>query len=235
MKLRVSRSICLAIILLSILGNVFAEEKPVNLESKSITDFDDPEAQPWFVMGSKFSTAEFPKIAFVNSWPISVYGYNPADKEKLKSLGVAMLFDRKEYNWVDVVPGKKTGSGDSVKYEPVEIRLPGRISSIAMWVWSGNFNYYIEAYVRDYKGIVHTLKMGDLNHVGWKNFRVTVPGNVPQAKKYLPKLEGLTLVKFRIWTRPTEVAAIPAGADAPDTQKAIYFYFDQSQGAHGHL
>ncbi|HRZ91001.1 MAG TPA: hypothetical protein P5117_16080, partial [Spirochaetia bacterium] len=83
MKRRVSRSICLAILLVSLLsaGGVFAQEKPVNLESKVIDSFDDPEGNPWFVMGSKFSTAEFPKVASVNSWPISIYGYNPADKD----------------------------------------------------------------------------------------------------------------------------------------------------------
>lgn len=229
MKRRVSRSICLAIILVSLLsaGGAFAQEKPVNLESKDIQDFDDPEAQPWFVMGSKFSTADFPKVAYVNSWPISIYGYNPADKDKLRTLGVAMLFDRKEYNWVDVVPGKKTGSGEDVKYEPVELPLPGRVAMLDMWIWSGNFNYYVEAFIRDYKGIVHTIYMGDLNHVGWKNFRINIPSNIPQSKKYLPKLEGLKLVKFRIWTRPTEVVAIPAGAEEPAHKKAIYFYFDR--------
>lgn len=229
MKQRVSRSICLAIVLISFIsaGNAFANEKPINLESKIIQDFDDPEAQPWFVMGSKFSTAGFPKVAYVNSWPISIYGTSPENKDKLKTLGVAMLFDRKEYNWIDIIPGKKTGSGDDVKYEPVEIPLPGRVAMLDMWIWSGNFNYYIEAFIRDYKGIVHTIQMGTLNHIGWKNFRINIPNNIPQSKKYLPKLEGLTLVKFRIWTRPTEVVAIPAGADAPDHEKAIYFYFDQ--------
>lgn len=209
------------------IGNVFAQEKPINLESKIVQDFDDPDAQPWFVMGSKFSTAGYPKVAYANSWPVSIYGTNPENKDKLKSLGVAMLFDRKEYNWVDLVPGKKTGSGEDVKYEPVEIPLPGRVSILDMWIWSGNLNYYIEAYVRDYKGIVHMIPMGTLNHVGWKNFRINIPTSIPQSKTFLPKREGLTLVKFRIWTRPTEVVALPAGPGATDQQKAIYFYFDQ--------
>jgi hypothetical protein len=229
MKQRVCRSICLAIALLSLfsIGNVFADEKPINLESKIVQDFDDPDAQPWFVMGSKFSAAEYPKLAYANAWPVSIYGNNPQNKDTLRSLGIAMLFDRKEYNWVDVVPGKKTGSGTDAKYEPTEIPLPGRVSMLDMWIWSGNFNYYIEAYIRDYKGIVHMIPMGTLNHVGWKNFRINIPTSIPQAKKYLPKLEGLTLVKFRIWTRPTEVVAIPSRADAAQPPQAIYFYFDQ--------
>ena len=68
--------------------------------------------------------------------------------------------------------------------------------------------------------------MGDLNHVGWKNFRVAIPTSIPQSKKYLPKTENLQLVKFRIWTRPTEVVAAPVRAEAPLHEKAVYFYFD---------
>ncbi|HSV57113.1 MAG TPA: flagellar filament outer layer protein FlaA, partial [Magnetospirillaceae bacterium] len=125
------------------------------------------------------------------------------------------------------IPGRRTGSGADARFEPVELPIPGRVSMIDMWIWSGNFHYFLEVFLRDYKGIVHTIPMGDLNHVGWRNFRVNVPTGIPQVKRFLPKLEGLTLVKFRIWTRPTEAVAVPAGADAPDHEKAVIFYFDQ--------
>jgi len=204
-----------------------ADDVTVNIESVVVQDFDDFAAQPWFVMGSKFSTEGFPKAAYVNSWPLAVFGSNPANKDSLNALGVAMLFDRREYNWVDLVPGKKSGSGESATYEPVELPLPGRVSAIDLWIWSPNFSYYIEAYIRDYKGIVHVIDMGELSHVGWKNFRINIPSSIPQSKKYLPRRESLSLVKFRIWTRPTEVAATPAPAGSPAHEKAVYFYFDQ--------
>ncbi len=227
MKQRVVKAICLSFVIVFMLAatGAFADDETVNLESIVVQTFDDPAAQPWFVIGSKFSTKDYPKLAYAKSWPTSIFG--SGDGKDLRSLGIAMLFDRKEYNWVDIIPGKKSGSGDGATYEPLELPLPGRVKMLDMWIWSGNYNYYIEAYIRDYTGIVHIIPMGDLNHVGWKNFRANIPASVPQSKKYLPRSENLTLVKFRIWTRPTEVVASPTKADAPMEAKAIYFYFDQ--------
>jgi len=228
MKQRVVKAICLSFVIVFMLAatGAFADDVTVNLESFVIQSFDDPDAQPWFLIGSKFATKDFPKMTYAKTWPVALYGTSAGDKD-LRSLGLALLFDRKEYNWVDIVPGTKSGSGDSVTYAPKELPLPGRVRMLDMWVWSGNYDYYLEAYVRDFKGIVHILPMGDLNHVGWKNFRVNIPNNIPQSKKYLPKRENLTLVKFRIWTRPTEVVASPTKADATQMEKAVYFYFDQ--------
>ncbi|TFG82923.1 MAG: hypothetical protein E4H20_06690 [Spirochaetales bacterium] len=227
MKQRVVKAIGLSLAFIFMLSAVqaFADDSTVTLESVIVQSFDDADAQPWFVIGSKFATAGYPKLAYVNTWPIALQGANPSDKN-LKSLGIAMLFDRKEYNWVDIVPGTKTGSGESISYAPRELDLPGRVNSVNMWIWSGNYDYYIEAYIRDYTGIVHVVPMGNLSHIGWKNFRANLPSNIPQSKKYLPKRETLTLVKFRIWTRPTEVVAAPTRPDAPQYEKAIYFYLD---------
>lgn len=228
MKQRVVRAIGLSLVIVFLLAatGAFADDQTVNLESFVVQTFDEPEAQPWFLIGSKFSTAEFPKLAYAKAWPQALFGYNPEGKD-YRSLGVAMLFDRKEYNWVDVVPGKKSGSGAEVTYEPIELDLPGRVKMIDVWLWSGNYDYYIEAYIRDYKGIVHILPMGDLTHVGWKNFRVSMPDTIPQSKKYLPKRENLRLVKFRIWTRPTEIVAAHTRSTEKPEERAIYFYFDQ--------
>jgi hypothetical protein len=228
MKQRVVKAICLSFVIVFMLAatGAFADDETVNLESFVVQSFDEPDNQPWFVVGSKFATKDYPKLAYAKQWPVALFGSNGGGKD-IRSLGVAMLFDRKEYNWVDIIPGKKSGSGADAKYEPIELDLPGRVKMLDVWIWSGNYNYYIEAYIRDYKGIVYVLDMGDLNHAGWKNFRVNIPSNVPQSKKYLPRRENLTLVKFRIWTRPTEVVAAPVKADAPIQEKAVYFYFDQ--------
>lgn len=227
MKQRVAKAVGLSLVLMFLVAApaAFADDETLTLESIVVQSFDDMEEQPWFVIGSKFATAGYPKIASVKAWPVSLHGAMAPDKD-FRSLGIAMLFDRKEYNWVDVIPGKKTGSGTDVKYEPIELPLPGRVRMLDMWIWSGNYNYYVEAYIRDYTGIVHIIPMGELNHVGWRNFRANLPASIPQSKKYLPKKEGLTFVKFRIWARPTEVAAVPTRADSPEYEKAIYFYFD---------
>ena len=167
MKQRVVKAICLSFVIVFMLAaaEAFADDVTINLESFVVQNFDDPETQPWFLIGSKFSTKEYPKLAYAKAWPVALFGTDGGGKD-IRSLGVAMLFDRKEYNWVDVIPGKKSGSGDDATYEPVELPLPGRVKALDMWIWSGNFDYYIEAFIRDYKGIVHTLPMGNLSHVG---------------------------------------------------------------------
>jgi hypothetical protein len=220
MKQHINRALLFTIALLSLVGagTLFADETTVNLESRVIQDFSKPEAQSWFAMGSKFSTANFPVIGVIKGGPLAILSGDQAAAQNARSLSVGMLFDRKEYNWVDMIPGTKD--------KPIELPLPGRVKMIDMWVWSGNFSYYLEAFVRDYRGVVYTIPMGDLNFVGWKNLRINIPDNIPQSKKYLPRRQGLTLVKFRIWTRPTEVVVIPGTEGAPDLERAVKFNFN---------
>jgi hypothetical protein len=218
MKQLISRALLVTVALLALaaIAPLFADDATVNLESKVIQDFSKTEAQNWFVQGSKFSTTDFPKLGFIKSGPTAILGGDKALAESARSLAVAMLFDRKEYNWVDIIPGTKD--------KPVELPLPGRVKNLDLWIWSGNFQYYMEAFVRDYRGVVYTIPLGDLSFVGWKNLRINIPDNVPQAKKYLPKRQGLTLVKFRIWTRPTEVTVIPGTEGAEQIDRAVKFY-----------
>jgi hypothetical protein len=46
--------------------------------------------------------------------------------------------------------------------------------------------------------------MGNIGHTGWKNLRARIPTNIIQSKRVLPHRAGLSFVKFRIWTQPTE-------------------------------
>ena len=73
-----------------------------------------------------------------------------------------------------------------------------------MWVWGANLQYYIEIYVRDWQGVVHSLYLGDISHQGWKNLRTRVPTSIQQSRRVLPRLAGLSFIKFRIWTTPVE-------------------------------
>lgn len=220
MKQLIARALLFSLVLLSATGGgfLFADDSTVNLESKVVQDFSKPDAQNWFAYGSNFSTGDFPRWGFINAAPLAVFGSDPQAMKSATSLGIAMLFDRQGYNWVDIVPGTKN--------KPTEIPLPGKVRMLDMWVWSGNFDYYLDAYVRDYKGIVYTLPMGNLDFTGWKNLRVDIPDNIPQSEKYLPRRESLTLVKFRIWTRPKEVVVVPGlSANASNIEKAVKFYF----------
>lgn len=198
------KAVCLVLMVFASVLAVHGDEKTVNLESRILESFDGDSGYAWKAFASKFTTRNdedaFPKITIVPTWPTALHGYNREGKD-LKSLGVWGRFDRQGYNWIDMVPFKADAAEDA---DPVEIPIPGRVQLLDMWVWGANFNYYLEAYIRDYKGVVHIINMGDLSFEGWKNLRINIPDNIPQAKRTLPRREGLTLVKFRLWTRPME-------------------------------
>ncbi|MDR2618184.1 MAG: flagellar filament outer layer protein FlaA [Treponema sp.] len=206
-------------------SDLFGDENTVDYEAIVLDTFDGNSAHEWTigsktyqydftwkVDASKFATKsdedQWPKLTYVPSWPMALFGTNREGKD-LKSLGIWGKFDRRGYNWVDVYPV----SGDSD--EPFEIPIPGRISYLDMWVWGANLNYYVEAYFRDYQGVVHNIYLGAIGHTGWKNMRVHIPTNIRQSKRVLPRLAGLTFIKFRIWTTPLERV------------DNFYVYFDQ--------
>jgi len=161
----------------------------------------------WALDASKFASVvkdeKFPKITKVEAWPMALFGLNKSNLN-ITSLGVWGKFDRRGYNWIDVYPAVPGTGQNGEDPEPFEIPLPGRVQYLDMWVWGSNLNYYLEAFVRDYQGVVHTLYLGNLAYQGWRNLRVKIPNSIPQYKRVLPRYAGLTFVKFRIWTTPVE-------------------------------
>jgi hypothetical protein len=206
MKYSGFKVVCLLLVACTALFSAFGDEITQNLESRIVESFDDDSEYEWRLTASKFATKSdeetFPKIASVDAWPEAVFGSNPENEDgTLKSLGIWGRFDRRGFNWVDVYPVVR---GADENATPSELPLPGRVKNIDLWVWSGNFDYYVEAYVRDYLGIVHIIDMGTLDFEGWKNLLAPIPNVIPQGKRQLPKLESLQFIKFRIWTQPTE-------------------------------
>jgi len=162
----------------------------------------------WAVAASKFATkstnedgneVSYPIMAYIESWPVALYGYK-REGDPVKSLGINGRFDRQGYNWIDIYPVQ--GEGNDAK--PFEIPMPGRIRYLDLWVWGANLDYNVEAYIRDFQGAVHIIKMGNLAYTGWRNLRANVPATVHQAKRILPNLAQLHFVKFRVWTTPGE-------------------------------
>lgn len=198
------KAACLVLLSCIALSSIGSDERTLNLESKILESFDGDSGYVWRLAASKFATRTdsetFPKLSYLAVWPDALWGRNREDKE-LKSLGIWGRFDRKGYNWIDVYPVKE-GEGEDAA--PAEIPIPGRAKSIDLWVWGSNYNFYLEAYIRDYKGVIHRIDMGDLWFTGWKNLRANIDEGIPQAKRQLPNRQGLTFVKFRIWTRPIE-------------------------------
>jgi hypothetical protein len=182
-------------------GFAVADENTQTIASRSIATFDDPATNGnWIVQGSKFATKGYPQMQLVRSWPEALYGKNKANKD-LFSLGIHGKFDRKSYNYVEIIPARKDSAG---KLAPAGIPIPGRAQNVNMWVWGANFNYWIDVYVRDYQGIDHVLHMGSVMFPGWKNLSANISTAIPQARKYIPRYAGLELTKIVLWTAPDE-------------------------------
>jgi hypothetical protein len=198
--------------------SAFGDERTVVLETKILESFDnfhDDEADAryskydWKVEGSKFATKtkdadgnvtdSWPKVTYVPAWPVMIFGASP-DPE-VKSLGVWGKFDRQGYNWIDIYPVEAGADEDA---PATVIPIPGRIQYLDIWVWGSNLRYSLEAYFRDFRGVMHVINFGSINHTGWKNLRAAIPVSIPQSKTVLPRLAALSFVKFRIWTEPTE-------------------------------
>lgn len=182
-----------------------ADENTVNLESRIIESFDDPDAQEWMVIGSKFVSEGKPLVAYAPAWPEALFGAN-RDGKDLKVLAIQASFDRMGYNFLEIFPVREE-DGEKV-HDP--ITLPGKVRMIDLWLWGSNYDYYMDLHLRDYTGVVHVLRLGSLKYTGWKNLRVELPGYIPQAGGYVTSggfIKNLELIKLVLWTKPTENVA----------------------------
>ena len=210
---------CIAVF--SVNGQQFGTQ--LVLESRILESFNGDEDNPyvWRAESSRFITPlrnsdgsvvqdnngnaqTYPIMTYVETWPLAVFGnVRPAGSPPLRSLGINGGFDRRGYNWIDIYPVL----ADDPDEKPYEIPIPGIVKKVDMWVWGSNLRYYIEIFVRDYRGVVFPLKLGDVSYQGWRNLTVDVPSIIAQTRRTLPAYAGLTFVKFRIWTQPTEVVS----------------------------
>jgi hypothetical protein len=163
----------------------------------------------WKAAGSKFSTKTdnqtFPIISPVATAPQALLRQKP----DIKSLGIQGAFDRQGYNWIDIYPTLADGDGG-----PAEIPLKGRTRVIDVWVWGSNLNYSLEVYLRDNKGMIHAIPLGQLNYAGWKNLRIDVPAGMPMISNILPRqTDDSKFVKFRLWTSPEEKTYVSVKRD----------------------
>jgi hypothetical protein len=180
---------------------VMGDELTQAIASRNLISFDDPATnQNWVVQGSKYAAQGFPQMQLVRAWPESLYGKNK-DSKQLFSLGIHGRFDRKSFNYIEIIPTKKDDAG---KVQPNAVPIPGRAKSIDMWVWGSNFNFTLDVYLRDYQGIDHVVHMGSLLFTGWKDLSALIPANIPQSRTYIPRYAGLELTKLVIWTAPEE-------------------------------
>jgi hypothetical protein len=178
-----------------------ADEITQTIASRVIESFDDPNSgNSWLVQASKYTTKGFPQAELVRTWPEALYGKNRENVPHF-AYGIHSKFDRKSYNFIEIIPVGKDANGKVVS-KPIPI--PGRAKNIDMWVWGANYNYWLDAHIRDFQGIDHVIRMGSLNYSGWRNLSAAIPGAIPQARRYIPRYAGLELTKLVIWTSPEE-------------------------------
>jgi hypothetical protein len=219
MKYGSIKAVCFVVLACVIVLPAIGDEQTVDLASIILESFNGDTVHEWSdgrhprryefswaLQGSKFATKSkdsngnevvYPQSAYVKAWPMAVFGFN---RDDLKSFGIRGRFDRQGYNWIDVYP--VTGEGDNA--QPFETPIPGRLRYFDLWVWSANMDLYIDAMIRDYQGIVHTIHFGTLAFTGWKNMRALIPSTIRQNKRSMPTHAKIQFVKFRIWTQPLE-------------------------------
>jgi hypothetical protein len=185
-----------------------ADEVASNIETRIIDDFDNPttfNGKPrewsWFVRASKFIDETSLGWKLVEGYPDTLYTRKQAEGKDLHILAIKGSFQRKGYNSYEIIPVKKDDKGN---WAPRPIELPGIVKTIDMWVWGSGFNYDIEVFIIDSRGINYSLKLGNLLFEGWKSLSVPVPGSIPQSRRYIPKREALYLTKIVIWTSADE-------------------------------
>ncbi len=203
MKKRSLLAICLAVSVMLVAAPAFAQNTIRNVQSVVIEDFNDPEESRWIVRGSRFIADDYPQWTHVRAWPHSLYREEP-EGQTLRSLGIQAAFNRRGYNYLEIIPARM--NNETGELEPLPIPIPGLAESVNLWVWGSLRNYYLDVHFRDYRGIIHTQRFGDINFRGWRNLRISIPSGIPQTVEYVPQRRGLELVKFVLWTRPEERA-----------------------------
>ena len=133
---------------------------------------------------------EYPSI---KTYPSIPAGMGILSSQSTNSFGIKVSFLRDAYNFFDLVP--------------VEQKLiPGKVASIDVWVWGGNYDYSMEVVLSDFRGYSHTLPFGSLRYLGWKNLSTPIPLYIPQDESYVPRTKGLRFMNFRFWSSPKETS-----------------------------
>lgn len=225
-------SICAILLAAMITGPAIADEVTTNYQSIILEDFDNPgdsestTSHLWVARGGKFlATSDMdpvPEYAFHDRYVPDVWpeAMGRPEAETPQVFGVRAAFTRRGYNFVEFFPvevgdGGEPATTEDGEYIPAPIEIPGRPDVIDLWAWGSNFKYYLELQIRDYRGLVHTLFIDDLNYAGWRNLQVEIPSYIPRAFQYVPQRRSMALVKVVLWTRPEESVS------------GFYFYLDQ--------
>ncbi len=175
---------------------------PTNIQTLVLANFTEDEDIQWSVRGSHFIASQlgFPRYGYFPVGPDALYLVGP--ERDRSSLGINAAFNRRGFNYLEISPVETNDDGEEVESA---IPIPGRASHIDVWVWGSNYDMYVDVHVRDFRGVVHVLRMGDLDFAGWRNLRTEIPSRIPQSQVTLPRFQPLELTRIVVWTRPNTV------------------------------
>ena len=219
-----------------ILTNVPSDISADELRAVVIEDFENPgdwqvEAVPKKNPDPKKDPVPALELKYIDGAPSDL---NPerwtADKkgmEKKRILGLHFRFKYPGYNSIHIIPPPEVQWDDPTKkvmtydsrvgkyIQERAIQLPGQSRGISIWVHGRGNDYYLEAWLKDWKGEVHIVKFGSMNYVGWRPLIAKIPPYIPQEIESYPQTKLLKIVRFVIRSTPD--------AAPEDT----YVFFDQ--------
>jgi len=231
MKLTKLLFVIIFIILLS-LNSVISTDYTKNIQSLVLEDFEMSKEnlkkpkRYWKIVPDRFGRLNnrengpsLQKLAWVKAWPEAYFGNEgefffgteqDANNDIAKTrytdiseycLALEIKFNRQGYNSVEIYPLEEYEK-DKFRIKPIPFK--GKVEQIDFWVWGANFDYFMEVVLMDYRGVEHRLNVGSIKHIGWKNFTLKLPNNIPQSIAQIPSTKVLSFVKFVIWTNPGE-------------------------------
>jgi len=116
-------------------------------------------------------------------------------------LGVKTFFVDRGFDRVEVKP-------------PHEYIVQGIARQMSIWALGRQFRHTLFVKLRDYRGEIHTLRVGRLDFFGWRKMSITIPGWLPQSTRYALLDKNLHFV------------SIYTVCDKKEVPGEFYFYVD---------
>jgi hypothetical protein len=219
-----------------VLTNVPSDISSDELRAVVIEDFETPsdwdvESMPKKNPDPKRDPVLALELKFIDGAPSDLQAerWTPDKKgmEAKRILGLYFRFKYPGYNRVDILPPPEVQWDDPTKkvmtYDPRTgeyiqeraIQLPGRSKGLSIWTHGRGNDYYLEAWLKDWRGDVHIIKFGSLNYIGWRPLVAQIPPYIPQEIESYPQTKLLKIVRFVIRSTP----------DA--TTEDTFMFFDQ--------
>ena len=192
----------------SLSGQITAVQGDVDTEEIRSIIIEGWESDNWQIEAIPGPPDGIATMKLVNGFPSSL-ATNTRNK---RSLGIRYSFVYPGHNSIILTPpktrnirraaGKLDESNRPIYLETPGIELPGKIKGLSVWVLGRGNNGFLEAWVQDWKGDTHILKLGSINFVGWRPLSAEMPSWVPQSAISFPRTRSMVFKRFVIRSDP---------------------------------